>query len=136
MELQLRLLRAGAKLSGSPVFRSMVGGTGPVRALRRLSGGPRESGENTVPPKLPLIAAPPTPFNRAITAHRRFAFRTLALKDAQTIKRAFGVTVNDVVMALCGSALRRYLIEHDALPSGPLIAMVPVSIRSGDESVP
>ncbi len=45
------------------------------------------------------------------------------------MKHAFGVSVNDVVMAMCAGALRRWLLEHLALPSQPLIAMIPVSIR-------
>ena len=45
------------------------------------------------------------------------------------VKNSLGATVNDVVMTLCAGALRRWLIEHDALPDGPLLAMVPVSVR-------
>ena len=59
-----------------------------------------------------------------------------ALVVAENIKRlkdATGGTVNDVVMAICAGALRAYLAEHDALPDRPLRAMVPVSIRTGDE---
>ena len=41
--------------------------------------------------------------------------------------------MNDVVMAICSRALRRYLLRHDDLPSEPLIVMVPVSVRTGDE---
>ena len=49
------------------------------------------------------------------------------------MKNKLGTTFNDVVMALCSATLRRYLEERDVLPEEPLIAMVPVSIRSGDE---
>jgi diacylglycerol O-acyltransferase / wax synthase len=73
--------------------------------------------------------APATPFNRSITQHRRFAFRSVELDSVKTVKNAFGVSVNDVVMAMCAGALRRWLIDHDALPELPLIAMIPVSIR-------
>ena len=45
------------------------------------------------------------------------------------MKNAFGVSVNDVVMAMCAGALRRWLTEHEALPDSPLVAMIPVSVR-------
>jgi len=73
--------------------------------------------------------APATPFNRAITPHRRFAFRSVDLDTVKAVKNTFGVSVNDVVMAMCAGALRRWLIDHDALPGQPLVAMIPVSVR-------
>jgi diacylglycerol O-acyltransferase / wax synthase len=73
--------------------------------------------------------APATPFNRAITPHRRFAFRSVGLDTVKAVKKTFGVSVNDVVMAMCAGALRRWLIDHDALPGQPLVAMIPVSVR-------
>jgi diacylglycerol O-acyltransferase len=129
LELQLRMLRTAAALSGNPAFRQAVAATIP--GLRRLGLLERRTAEELL--TLPNRSAPRTPFNRAITAHRRFAFRTLRLSDAQAVKRAFGVTVNDVVMAVCSSALRHYLAERDALPEEPLVAMVPVSVRSGGD---
>jgi len=82
---------------------------------------------------LPTSAAPRTPWNRTISPHRRFAFASVPLEDAKQVRRAAGCTFNDVVMALCSGFLRRYLLEHDCLPDQPLIAMVPVSVRTGDE---
>jgi WS/DGAT/MGAT family acyltransferase len=76
-----------------------------------------------------LARAPATPFNKAITPHRRIAFRSVDLATVKTVKNAFGVSVNDVVMAMSAGALRRWLSEHDALPSQPLISMIPVSVR-------
>jgi WS/DGAT/MGAT family acyltransferase len=73
--------------------------------------------------------APATPFNRAITPHRRFAFRSVSLDTVKAVKKVFGVSVNDVVMAMCAGALRRWLLDHDALPDQPLVAMIPVSVR-------
>jgi diacylglycerol O-acyltransferase / wax synthase len=73
--------------------------------------------------------APGTPFNRPITQHRRVAFRSVDLGQVKQVKNAFGVSVNDVVMAMCAGALRRWLTEHQALPQAPLVAMIPVSVR-------
>ena len=74
--------------------------------------------------------APRTVFNDRITPHRRFAYGSIPLEEVKAIKTQFGVTVNDVVMALCSGALRRYLEERRELPADPLIAMVPVSVRT------
>ena len=79
------------------------------------------------------LRAPGTPFNKAISPHRRWAFRSLDLEDVKAVKNAAGGTVNDVVMALSTGALRRWLIDRDALPDGPLVAAVPVSIRTESE---
>jgi len=73
--------------------------------------------------------APGTPFNRPITAHRRLALRSVDLATVKTIKNTFGVSVNDVVMAMSAGALRHWLADHNALPDSPLIAMIPVSVR-------
>src|ERR1700729_3550868 len=64
--------------------------------------------------------APATPFNGPITQHRRVAFRSVDLGRVKQVKNAFGVSVNDVVMAMCAGALRRWLTEHGALPQAPL----------------
>jgi WS/DGAT/MGAT family acyltransferase len=79
------------------------------------------------------FAAPATAFNTTITDQRSIAFSQLDLDDVKAIKNRFGVTVNDVVMALCSGALRQFLADRDELPDDPLVAMVPVSVheRSG-----
>jgi len=99
-------------------------------ALSMLVGGMLglNRGDGSVIPTAPG-RAPATPFNRPITPHRRLAFRSVDLGTIKMIKNAFGVSVNDVVMAMCAGALRRWLAEHDALPDSPLIAMIPVSVR-------
>jgi diacylglycerol O-acyltransferase / wax synthase len=79
-------------------------------------------------------SAPRTPFNARITPNRRFAFRSAPLSAVKGVKNALGATVNDVVMAICAGGMRSWLEEHDALPDRPLVAMVPVSIRTGDET--
>jgi diacylglycerol O-acyltransferase / wax synthase len=80
------------------------------------------------------LTAPPTPWNGAVTPHRRMSFTRVKLEDVKTIKNAVGCTVNDVVLGLMGGALRRYLEAHDAFtPDQPLIAVCPVSVRSEAE---
>ncbi|SNR57299.1 acyltransferase, WS/DGAT/MGAT [Haloechinothrix alba] len=78
--------------------------------------------------RLPFTA-PRTPFNATITGHRSVSYTQLDLDEVKRVKNAFGVTVNDVVLAVCAGAFRRYLLEHDALPGKPLLASVPVSVR-------
>ncbi len=55
--------------------------------------------------------APATPFNRPITPHRRFAFRSVSLDTVKAVKNVFGVSVNDVVMAMCAGALRLDIVH-------------------------
>ena len=81
----------------------------------------------------PGLRAPETPFNAPISAHRRWAFADLSLTEVKRIKNVAGVTVNDVVMAVCAGALRRWLLDHDALPDEPLVAAVPISVRSEEQ---
>jgi diacylglycerol O-acyltransferase len=77
--------------------------------------------------------APKTMFNVPIGGARRAAAQSWSLARIRAVKSAAGVTVNDVVLAMCAGALRAYLIEQDALPDTPLVAMVPISLRSADE---
>ena len=81
-------------------------------------------------PAIPQDPAPRTPWNRSITSHRRFAFFSPSLASYTQIKNACGTTLNAVVMAVTGSALREYLQSKRALPLAPLVAMVPVSVRT------
>jgi len=72
---------------------------------------------------------PRTPFNKAISGQRVYATSSLHLHDVRALAKSRGVTINDVVVALCAGALRRYLAEHAALPEKPLTAGVPASLR-------
>ena len=84
-------------------------------------------------PEPPDIEAPKTIFNGRLSPHRRFAFGRLSLEDVKTIKNAWGFTVNDVVVSIAAGAVREWLIAHDDLPDGPLVAQVPVSVRTEDQ---
>lgn len=79
------------------------------------------------------FTAPRTPFNATITGRRNIGYTQLDLEDIKVIKNAFGVKVNDVVIALCSSALRRYLDRHEELPRAPLVGIVPVSVHHRSE---
>ena len=79
------------------------------------------------------LSRPRTSFNGRVSAHRRFAFGQLSLAEVKTVKNAYGYTVNDVVVALCAGAVRRWLVEHDELPDEPLVTQVPVSVRTEEQ---
>ena len=135
MRLSLRMVRNFAEAAGVDSVSAIAGQARELLKSMAI-GGAVDTPEPTHRVKIPLSPAPPTPFNKTITPHRRFAMRSTALGNIKALKDATGCTVNDVVMAICTGALREYLIRHDALPDEPLRAMVPVSIRTGDEEDP
>ncbi len=121
---QVRALRDLTNIAGQRRSDLLGAGAGLLaRAQTALTGGDQDRSGG----------APPTPFNRSITPHRRYAFKTADLGEVKTIKNATGATVNDVVMTICAGAMRRYLQKHDSPVDRPLVTMVPVSIRTGDE---
>jgi WS/DGAT/MGAT family acyltransferase len=81
----------------------------------------------------PKFDAPKTSFNGRVSPHRRFAFGEMGLEEVKDVKNVYGVTVNDVVVSICAGAVRRWLIEHDELPVTPLVAQIPVSVRTGEQ---
>jgi WS/DGAT/MGAT family acyltransferase len=97
--------------------------------IARLGRGTKDGGvlERT------NVRAPRTRFNGRISPHRRFAYASLPLDRIKAIKGAAGVTVNDVVVAVCAGAMRAWLDERGELPAEPLVSMVPVSVRSSEQ---
>jgi WS/DGAT/MGAT family acyltransferase len=81
----------------------------------------------------PTLIAPHSILNDPITPHRRWAFGSIDLEAVKEVKNRRAVTVNDVVIAISAGAVRRWLLDREALPDRSLQAMVPISIR-GDES--
>lgn len=79
-----------------------------------------------------LFRAPTTIFNRRIGNARRFAAQSWPLARVKAVGKKLGCTLNDVVLGMCAAALRRYLSEQNALPSQPLITMMPMSLRRDD----
>lgn len=101
------------------------------RGLRNLAGAVqhiRSPSDDGASPALPLTA-PRVRWSASISSRRTVAFSRVTLDDLRSVKAAFGVTVNDVVLAACTLALRRYLLAHDDLPDIPLICSVPVSVH-------
>lgn len=133
--LQVRSVQAYGELTRNKGLTGLaeVMRTLPNPLAAHLPRAAQTADGSTAPP---VTSAPPTPFNATISSHRRVALRSVSLQDVKAFKRAAGFTVNDVVMAACAGALRSYLQEKQALPDRPLIAMVPVSTRTGSESDP
>lgn len=78
-----------------------------------------------------VFNAPRTILNQPVSSRRMWNSALLSLKRVKDLRKAVdGATLNDVVMAICTGALRRYLLEKDELPDKPLVAMVPVNTRS------
>ncbi|WP_367104485.1 wax ester/triacylglycerol synthase family O-acyltransferase [uncultured Psychrobacter sp.] len=78
--------------------------------------------------------APMSVLNCRISASRRIAAQSYDMTRFRTIADDLDMNTNDVILAVCSGALRRYLLQLDALPSKPLIAFVPISLRRDDSS--
>src|SRR3546814_13629204 len=89
-------------------------------------------GQESSAPVLPPapFQAPRTSFNTALTPRRSYAFTSLDLPAAKAVKNKLGCTVNDLVLARCGGALRRYLQACGEAVDSSLVAMVPISVRT------
>jgi diacylglycerol O-acyltransferase len=116
------LRRAGTSVRafGSAVGAAAGAGQALVDQYRRA----RHDEAEVVP-----FQAPPTMINVRLTSTRRFVAQDYSLDRIRDVASRTGSTVNDVVLAMCGGALRTYLQTHDGLPAEPLVGMVPVSIR-------
>jgi diacylglycerol O-acyltransferase / wax synthase len=114
-------------------------GFDPVRALTELVNEIRGFGSAAV--KLVNEAfreqaatlsfqAPRSMFNVSITGARRFAAQGWPLDRIKAVGKAAGATMNDVMLAMCSGALRKYLLDLGALPDKPLVAAIPMSLRA------
>ncbi len=83
-----------------------------------------------------MLRAPKTSFNAPIGPRRTMAFSSVAIADVKALRRHYDVKLNDVAVALCAGAIRRYLVDRDELPARSLTVGIPVSVRaSGDTSL-
>ncbi|MEE4191460.1 MAG: wax ester/triacylglycerol synthase family O-acyltransferase [Halieaceae bacterium] len=83
-------------------------------------------------PPLPFTA-PRTLFNTDVDKRRAIVTADLSLATMRRIADSQGATINDVLLAVCGGALRKYLKGVSALPADSLEAGVPVSIKASSE---
>jgi len=103
----------------------------PALALRTAKSVLCLMGQHLSPrPPLPMFDAPRTSFNGSLSARRSLATVSLSLARALFVKTTARVTLNDVILALVGSALRSYLRGRGELPDRSLIASVPISSDS------
>lgn len=106
-----------------PAAARALEAAGKVLATQRTEEGQRP---------LALGAAPKTIFNDAITNQRSLSTMSLPMDEVKEVGRRAGGTINTVVMAMCSIALERFLKARSLMPKAPLIAAVPVSLRSDD----
>jgi WS/DGAT/MGAT family acyltransferase len=128
----VRTLRSAIRMAGeldAIPLAATVPGARLIAEAARVAAGDLEPR-----PEPPGLTAPRTPFNGPISADRRLAFGSVSYKDVRNVAKANEVRVNDVIMALCASALRSWLLERDALPEEPLIVAVPVAVRTAAAS--
>jgi diacylglycerol O-acyltransferase len=77
---------------------------------------------------------PRSMLNVPISGARQYCAQSYSLNHIRALATKLEATINDVVLAMCSAALRRYLIARNALPKDPLIAMVPVSLHDADQT--
>ncbi|MFT7586867.1 MAG: diacylglycerol O-acyltransferase [Cellvibrionaceae bacterium] len=85
--------------------------------------------QNIEMPAVPF-SAPPSVLNGIISPQRKWNTAILSLDRVKKLKSVMGTTVNDVLLAICAGALRRYLLEKGKLPNRSLVSMIPVSTRA------
>lgn len=79
-------------------------------------------------------ATPKTIFNESVSPKRTWGTAILSFERINTLRKIMDVSVNDLILAICAGAIRRYLEEREKLPVQPLVANVPISIRvKGEE---
>jgi diacylglycerol O-acyltransferase len=112
------------------MVRDQVGAAKSIgRALLTVARAVRSDDRSLTLP----LQAPKSSLNQRISRSRRFATKRIETDRVKRIAQASGGTINDVVLAITGSALRLFLMEQGTLPDRSLIAMVPVNIRPKDD---
>lgn len=109
--------------------KEMLENTGKMYGILLSSGiSPREIAKQFL-----KLKAPRTLFNKRVQGQKGLGFVDLSLDRVKRVKNLSGVKVNDVMLAICSSGLRRYLLEKDALPEETLVTAAPVSVRTNGD---
>ena len=127
------VIQAVQLVRGAPKIVRSLSGTGQVMraALPRIPGlsAKDEDGKTRA-------GVPRTRFNTSVTNQRAWAGRSIPLADVKRVAKASGSTVNDVILTICGAAMRKYMLAGNELPERSLVALMPVSTReAGDKDM-
>jgi diacylglycerol O-acyltransferase len=114
--------KAGKKALGLPGFIGKTAmGAAHLFTDKRL---------RTLEPPPRILTAPTSIFNQPIRSRKSYWAKNFDFERIRAIRKAApGVTINDIVLAICAGGLRNYLLEKDELPEKPLVAMAPISVR-------
>jgi diacylglycerol O-acyltransferase / wax synthase len=115
---QLDMLQWPLRAAGSPGPAARETAVGAMRAIRAID-------------QL-LRPAPTSVLNGELSALRRLAWAQRPLEDLRTIRRAYGTTINDVILAAVAGGIRAYLLRRGEQPA-KLKVMVPVNVRSDED---
>ncbi|MBW2545834.1 MAG: wax ester/triacylglycerol synthase family O-acyltransferase [Deltaproteobacteria bacterium] len=125
--------RARPESNGSATSGNVIAAaTGALGGVLKFASAVRDRGEHGM---MAPFQTPLTMLNRRVTGSRRFVAQSWSLPRIKKVAKTLNATVNDIVLAMSGGALRRYLIDQGALPDQPLTAMTPVSFRAADAEV-
>lgn len=114
--------------SAATQVASHVGGALAKNSLQLQDG----QSSSKIKVKAPFSLAPKTPFNVGISAQRVFVTTSIDFAQCKTMAKSIGASFNDIVLWICSTALRSYLKQHGTIPTKPLIAAMPVSLRDNN----
>ena len=124
---------AGAARAAGGLFGAMRARFSAVPDLARAAGDLVRAARNKNDTLGTPFQAPKSILNERIKGARRFATQIYSIERIKTLAKAADCTLNDIVLAICSGALRRFLKEANALPAKPLTVGCPVSVRPKDD---
>ncbi len=116
------------QLSGMANMAEMVASVATLKA----TDTPLQAAKKMLPAGIKL--GPRTPLNVAITAKRAFITTRIPLDETKAIGKHFDVKLNDVVLATCAGALRRYFAHDKKVLAKPMVGAVPASLRAAGDT--